>query len=87
MLLCLCLTPLLVSCATTREPEVRVVKEVQVERVRPPALLMRPCPGPVLAPEATLGDVVRYAIASRQALRACNDQLEALSQSVEADAQ
>lgn len=65
----------------------RVVTEVQVERIRPPAALTRSCPPPVLADAPTLGDVVRFGIEAKQVIVACNDQLELLRRSLEVDQQ
>ena len=77
----LCLAALATSCASVPEPETVVVTEVQIERIRPPASLMRPCPVPEMS-GATLGDVVELAIRRGQALVECNDRLSAIRRSV-----
>lgn len=83
----LCPLILLASCASTPDPEVRVITETEIQIVRPPSSLMRPCPVPELGDIATLGDVVRLAIERGQALVECNDRMAAIRRSVESDPQ
>ena len=60
-----------------------MITETEVQIIRPPLSLMRPCPVPELGDSATLGDVVRLAIERGQALVECNDRIDAIRRSVE----
>lgn len=59
-----------------------MITETQIERVTPPASLMRPCAIPELGDRDTLGDVVSLAIERAQALGECNDRIESIRRSV-----
>ena len=62
-----------------------MITETEVQIIRPPLSLMRPCPVPELGDSATLGDVVRLAIERGQALVECNDRIDSIRRSVSAE--
>jgi hypothetical protein len=50
---------------------------IQIERVKPPAVLLEPCPVEVFAGE-TYGDLILHTVALRESLRLCNNDKAAL---------